>query len=489
VLIGGFHVSGSIAMSPSVPTEIQGLIDAGVSVVAGEVEDHWGKILEDALGGRLRPLYNFLGAPPDLRGRPLPVINRKYLRRFLTSDFGTIDCSRGCPFECSFCTIINVQGRRMRCRDADALMRTVRENYTRHGLSFYFFTDDNFARNSSWEAIFDGLIALREEERIPVEFMMQVDALSYRIRNFVRKAKRAGCSQVFIGIESLNPLNLAAAGKRHNNVADLKNLIAAYHGEDIMTHAAYIVGFPHDTCASVMQDVGRLAREFGVKQASFFMLTPMPGSRDHRTMVDKGHPLDPDFNRYDAYHAAMEHPLMTGQEWVRAYRDAWRLFYSFENMKEILDHTSSERYWNVFKNFIWCKSSVFIEDQHPMIAGYFRRKRRRERRPGMPLDPPWEYWGQRLREMKRKAIAWGSLMLEMEELWLQTRTRSEFERAATRRIVSSRESLRDFWRQTSGYLRQGRVYRLRPGRVLVCAAREALLAAQFLAAMFASGIR
>src|SRR5208337_3280845 len=105
---------------------------------------------------------------------------REYLRKFAASNFGTLDCGRGCPFECTFCTIINVQGRKMRFRSADHIAESIRRNYHENGITFYFFTDDNFARNKNWEAIFNALIRLRTDEKIPVRFMMQVDVLSGR---------------------------------------------------------------------------------------------------------------------------------------------------------------------------------------------------------------------------------------------------------------------------------------------------------------------
>jgi radical SAM superfamily enzyme YgiQ (UPF0313 family) len=549
VLLGGFHVSGSMAMLPAVPPEIQALIDAGVCLVLGEVEDQWGGILTDALRGALRPVYNFLGSPPDLRDQPLPRTDRRYLRRFVTANFGTIDCGRGCPFQCSFCTIINVQGRRMRCRDAETVVAGVRDNYRVNGVSFYFLTDDNFSRNPHWEAIFDGLIALREVERIPIEFMMQVDTLAYRIQGFIPKARRAGCTQVFIGLESLNPRNLAAVNKNQNKVEDLAQMVAAFHREEIMTHAAYIVGFPFDTRASVRQDIERLKSDLGVKQASFFMLIPLPGSHDHREMVKANIPMDPDLNRYDSVHATTDHPLMSADEWKAAFRDAWASFYSFENMKNILLHTSPERYWNVFKNFFWAKSSIFIEGQHPMAAGYFRRKDRRDRRPGFPVVSLWRHAWNRLGEMRRKLAGWGALFMEMEELWLQTRRRSRREQLiaeeirtirsdvrewrqlriielqeAYRRVVhrsgahptpvpgeirvpsrvvlffrkhsvlsdpftDTRNHLAAFWRRTMRSLRHGRLSRIPWHRIPVCVIRETRLALLFTIAMFAKGIR
>ena len=140
------------------------------------------------------------------------------------------------------------------------------------------------------------LIHLREEEHIPLQFMIQVDTQSHNIPGFVQLAARAGCTQVFIGMESINPKNLKAAGKTQNNVQDYKNLIATWHNAKIATHVAYIFGFPFDTPESIQEDVQRLQNELGVEQASFFMLTPIPGSRDHARMVQNGEAMNPDLN-------------------------------------------------------------------------------------------------------------------------------------------------------------------------------------------------
>ena len=95
VLIGGFHVSGSIAMLHTTPPEIQAVIDAGCTVVLGEVEEQWEGILKDAVEGKLQPVYNFLADLPDLQYKPIPKIHKKYMSKFITPNFGTIDCGRG----------------------------------------------------------------------------------------------------------------------------------------------------------------------------------------------------------------------------------------------------------------------------------------------------------------------------------------------------------------------------------------------------------
>jgi radical SAM superfamily enzyme YgiQ (UPF0313 family) len=439
VLIGGFHVSGTLALSPGITQEIQELLDIGVSVVKGEVEETWGDILRDACDDTLKPVYDFLDRKPDLYHQPIPIVDRKYLHRFITSNFGTIDCSRGCPFNCSFCTIINVQGKEMRVRSPEMLGRTLRENYRTHKIHFYFFTDDNFARNSCWREMLGMLIKLREEEGIPIRFMIQVDTQSHKIPDFVSLAARAGCTQVFIGMESINPKNLKAAGKMQNHVQDYRDLIAAWHNAKIATHVAYIFGFPFDTPESIQEDVRRLQSELGVEQASFFMLTPLPGSKDHARMVQAGESMHPDLNDYDSFHETIRHPNFAPGELATSYRNAWKNFYSFDYMRDVLNRSNPENYWNIFCDFIWYKNSALIEGGHPMIHGLFRLKDRTDRRPGFTVESRLRHFLRRSREIHSLIRSWVSLVLEMEELWLQTRKRSEAEIRLAAEIKRLRE--------------------------------------------------
>lgn len=424
VMIGGFHVTGYLSLLPSIPPEVQELMDEGVTIVMGEVEARWASLLEDALARRLQPLYNFIHEKPDLADKPLPVIRKEYLRKFIASNFGTLDCGRGCPFACSFCTVINVQGRTMRFRSPERIAEAVRSNYRAHGVSFYFFTDDNFARNKSWEAIFDALIRLREEEHIPIQFMIQADVLSWKIKNFVEKARRAGCTSVFIGMESLNEENLKAAGKRQNHVAEYSQLMDSYHGAEISTHVGYIIGFPSDTVDSVRRDLDRLIHEVHPDHASFFMLTPLPGSQDHIAMLHRGDWMDPDFNRYDSWHAVAKHSHLSSDEWSELYREAWRKFYSFDNMKAVLERSPQRDYWSNLFRFFWYRNSFQTEGRHPMMCGFFRLKGRRSRRPGFPIASRRAYITARAKEVATHLARMLRLLLEMEELWLQTRRRS-----------------------------------------------------------------
>jgi radical SAM superfamily enzyme YgiQ (UPF0313 family) len=442
VMIGGFHVSGMLAMFPTVSPEIQQLLDAGVSVVAGEVEHRWAELLRDAWHGNLKPLYRFLNEPPNLSYAPRPIMDQQSRRKYFHPNNGTIDCSRGCPFNCSFCTIINVQGRKSRYRSPQCVIDTIRQAYRESGVRLYFFTDDNFSRNPAWEEIFDRLIALRDSEGIAIEFIIQVDILSYRIPRFVEKAARAGCCKAFVGMESLNPRNLAAAGKTQNRVDEYKDSLAAWHNARVVTLVGYIIGFPHDTEESVKADIERLINEVQPDQASFFMMMPLPGSKDHERMLEEGVPIEADYNRFDSVHECTPHPHMTDGAWTRAYLEAWRKFYSIGNMKAILSRAHPENYWDLFYNLLWYKNSIMNEGAHPMLSGFLRLKDRVDRRACFPQES-------RLAHLRRRVSdVWGllrggfRLVLEMEELWLATRKRSETECRVLEELARMRVEVR-----------------------------------------------
>jgi radical SAM superfamily enzyme YgiQ (UPF0313 family) len=253
-MIGGFHVSGSIAMLPSIPPEIQAAIDDGMTVVAGEAETRWGELLRAAYDGTLLPFYNFIEERPSLAGVPPPFAPSETLRPFMPPNQTSFDAGRGCPFKCSFCTIINVQGRKSRHRTADDVEQLLRA-HLEEGVIRFFITDDDFARNRHWEQILDRIIELREGEKLPFTFLIQVDALAYRIPHFVEKCRRAGCLRVFIGLETINAANLLHAKKRQNKIADYRRMLQAWRSAGIITFCGYILGFPNDTVESILHDI------------------------------------------------------------------------------------------------------------------------------------------------------------------------------------------------------------------------------------------
>ena len=120
----------------------------GVAMFAGEAEGRLDQVLRGAAANRLKPLYDFMKDLPDISGSPVPFLPKRYVARTLGLS-ASFDAGRGCPYQCSFCTIINVQGRKSRFRSADDVEQLVRANWAQ-GLDKFFITDDNFARNEQW---------------------------------------------------------------------------------------------------------------------------------------------------------------------------------------------------------------------------------------------------------------------------------------------------------------------------------------------------
>ena len=143
VMIGGFHVSGCLAMLPEMQADLQKTLDLGISMFAGELEGRMDLILQDAANGTLKPIYNYLKDLPSLESEPTPILPVSHLKKTFQA-LASFDAGRGCPYQCSFCTIINVQGRKSRRRSADDVERTIREHYVQ-GIRHFFITDDNLA--------------------------------------------------------------------------------------------------------------------------------------------------------------------------------------------------------------------------------------------------------------------------------------------------------------------------------------------------------
>lgn len=330
VCIGGFHASGILAMLPGPTPELEEALALGISLYAGESETRFDEILIDAFHGKLKPVYNYLNDLPNVDGEPPPFmpVDRVYKTLSKVTSF---DAGRGCPFECSFCSIINVHGRKSRFRGPDDVEPVIRSNRDQ-GISRFFITDDNFARNKNWETILDRIIELREKEGIEVRLTIQVDVQCHRIPRFIDKCVKAGVKRVFIGLESINPENLAAANKNQNRITEYRTMFLAWRNAKVFTDVGYIIGFPGDTPESVMQDIGILQRELPIDRIEFTAMTPLPGSADHKAMFDSKAYMDPDLNKYDLWHITTHHPLMSDEEFKRTYLLAWKTYYSDEHI-------------------------------------------------------------------------------------------------------------------------------------------------------------
>lgn len=407
VCIGGFHVSGCLSMLKTLPPELVEAQALGIAMFAGEAEEaRIDEVLIDAYADALKPVYDHLKHTPNIDGAPLPVLPREQVQRNFAK-YASFDLGRGCPFECSFCTIINVQGRKSRFRSPDDLEAIVRANAAQ-GISRFFLTDDNFARNKNWEAFTDRLIALKEQG-FPVRLILQVDVLAHRVPRFIEKCTAAGADQIFIGLENINADNLEAAKKRQNRVEDYRAMFLAWKQYPVVITCGYIIGFPNDTYQSVMNDIAILKDELAVDTLYLNYLTPLPGSEDHKKLYETGVWMDPDLNKYDLNHRVTHHPRMSDEEWERAYRDAHASFYSWEHMERVLKRMvalGSNKRLTTRNRLLAYREAVRTDGVAKLESGLIRVRRRRERRPALPVESPLVFYPRHYASVARSVGVW-----------------------------------------------------------------------------------
>ena len=410
VCIGGFHVSGCLAMLPGITPELQEATDLGISLFAGEAEGRLEEVLRDTWNGTPKPLYNYMDDLPSLEGAPLPILPATRIKR-TGGKITTFDAGRGCPFLCSFCTIFNVQGRKSRRRSADEIEQIVRRNLAQ-GINRFFITDDNFARNTDWEKVFDRLIAMREGEKLNIKFVIQVDTMCHRLPHFIEKAGRAGVARVFIGLESINPGSLLGARKKQNKVAEYRKMLLDWKKAGVTVFAGYIVGFPSDTPESVLRDIETIQRELPIDLLEPHCLTPLPGSEDHQKLHKAGAYLDPDLNKYDLEHVTTPHSTMSPEQWQQLYHDAWTNFYSPEHLKTVMRRSvaTNSNAGNMTFLLLWYYSCVRLEKIDPLEGGYLRRKYRKDRRPTLPVESPFVFYPRYVFDLLYKHITLAGLV-------------------------------------------------------------------------------
>jgi len=423
VCIGGFHVSGILSVVGRLTDELQEAQQLGISLFAGEAESgRFDLMVLDAWYGSLKQLYEYQNDMVSLENQPQPVLPTALVKRNFGS-LSTIDLGRGCPFQCSFCCIINVQGRTSRSRSADDLEALARQAWAA-GLEKIFITDDDFARNKHWEELFDRLIKLREEG-IKLRLLIQVDTQAHKIPNFIDKAVAAGVDNVFIGLENINADNLKTVQKRKNKITDYRNMLLDWKRHPVVIWGAYIIGFPNDTYDSVIRDIEIIKRELPIDILNPSILTPLPGSMDHKELLDNGQWMDPDLNRYDLSHRVTHHPRMTDDEFDRLYKDVWETYYTREHMLTIIKRAfalgSNKKY--TLSGLLTAFGVITkVTGIRSYDMGFIRYVSRKDRRPGMPLENPLVfypkiYW-RVLRSMIVISRAATGLAKEARKMWV-----------------------------------------------------------------------
>jgi hypothetical protein len=196
---------------------------------------------------------------------------------------------------------------------------------------------------------------------------------------------------MFIGMESVNPENLVSAGKSQNNIEEYREMLLAWKRFPVVITAAYIIGFPADTPESIRRDIDFIKRELPIDTVYFTILTPLPGSADHKRLWEQGTWMDPDMNKFDTTNPVIEHPKMSAAELKQAYLDAWERFYTKEHMETVYRRMfalRSNKKLTTANRLAMYSYYYRYMGVHPIDGGFYPIRVRHDRRPAMPLENP-----------------------------------------------------------------------------------------------------
>jgi radical SAM superfamily enzyme YgiQ (UPF0313 family) len=247
--------------------------------------------------------------------------SKRDLRRYLVPMLG-IYPARGCPFTCNFCSVIKIAGRQIRSQSIDTTIESLRRAQAA-GVRLVMFTSDNFNKYSDAPELLEQMIA----EKIRIPFFVQCDTQIARQEEFVTLLSRAGCFEIFVGVESFSRRTLLAAHKAQNHPSTYGQIHRLCRQNGIVSHFSNIIGFPDDTAPSVREHVDVL-RGLNPDVASFYILTPIPGTEQYDEFLEAGWITEKNLDRFDATTTTWQHPSLSSAELQRLLFECYRKFFT-----------------------------------------------------------------------------------------------------------------------------------------------------------------
>lgn len=311
VVMGGFHAS-------NLPDEALAHVDA---VVVGEGDLVWPRLLADFAEGRLQRRYRS-SALLDMAA--IPAARREIFRgkRYLLTN--TIQTTRGCPFDCEFCSVTSFYGRKYRERPVTQVLAELET--LRRENSFAFFVDDNLVADRAYALeLFRGMrgMGFKWLSHAPIDFAADPELL--------RAAGESGCVGMFVGFESLNQEALAAMGKVTNRVPAYLDSARAFRDNGIGILGSFVLGYDGDT-PDIFPALLRFCEEARLEAAIFPILTPYPGTRVRKRLEEAGRITSSAWEDYDMEHVTFTPAGMSAAELQAGYDWLNGAFYSFPSM-------------------------------------------------------------------------------------------------------------------------------------------------------------
>lgn len=305
VIIGGPHVT-------FLPEEPFGY--GADYVVRGEGEETIIELLNSILGGGelsgIKGLSYLQGS--EVKHNPdrerieklscLPWPDLSLIKGFSKPKVVPVMTSRGCPYNCNFCSVTEMFGRKYRMRDTEDVLAELEERYALFPKSTFFFYDDNFTAAA---ARTKALLGRMDEANIRPSWTAQARVEISKDEEMLEQMRDTGCRFLYIGFESVNPDTLKAYNKSQT-VEDIEQAIHAIHRHKIRVHGMFVLGADQDDRSTIRETV-EFARRTGIDTVQFLVLTPMPGTAVYRDLCNQGRIFTNDWSKYSGHHVVF-HP-------------------------------------------------------------------------------------------------------------------------------------------------------------------------------------
>ncbi len=306
VILGGVHVVAC-------PEEASEHAD---SIVVGEAEDTWPELLRDFNSGKLKRMYTSTNTS-DLSNMPLP--RRDLLDKTKYSTINTVQATRGCPFDCEFCSMRILFGSRTRCRPAEEVIEEIK---SLDGNAF-LLNDDNLAQKRDYyKNLFRSLIPLNKK---------WVGAASWNIANdneTLDLLEKSGCRALAVGFESLEPhYGVKKIGSKGDNFLRYKEVVKKLHTHKIAVLANFIFGFDNDN-ESMFKKTLEFALESQIDTAQFNILVPYPGTPVYQRLEEEGRITDRNWSNYISCNLCYKLKNMSKRAFLEELYKLKRKFYS-----------------------------------------------------------------------------------------------------------------------------------------------------------------
>ncbi len=334
VVFGGIHPT-------LLPEEVKQRAD---SVVIGEAEDVWVKLLEDFKAGNLKPFYKS-NSEINICESPIPKFEllKKNVYRLVN-----IQTTRGCPHDCDYCSASKIFGKKYRRKTVEQIILEIKTAIAHLGNVKIVFSDDNFLvdRKRSMELLTQ-LIPLN------IKWHAQSDISIADDEQLLLLTKKSGCTFLFIGLESINPdnlKNLDTKNWKYSKLSKYKENIEKIQSYGIGVMGAFIVGLDSDT-KEVFNDLEKFIIDNNLWAASITIMTPFPGTRLRAKLENENRLIKTDWSECTGYNVNFIPAKITREELEEGIVNLYKRIYSNENYQKKIEHFKQIQL-NLIKNKI-----------------------------------------------------------------------------------------------------------------------------------------